>query len=148
MAKNTPEYANPGLNEKGGQNLNYVVENSEFLKIKTDSGTLDLADIFRLAVAVAVGRDLKIPDSVRPIGSSAERPNGRSWTQGTLDKPSKKRVNSDMPLSLEEMVSTLCDHESAKTETWGYIERLAHAGLEELRKDIKSRKMLSESLTS
>jgi len=148
LAKDTPEYANPGLNEKGGQNLKYIFENSEFLKTKTDLGTLELADIFRLAVAVAVGRDLKIPDSVRPIGSHAERPNGRSWTQGTLDKPSRKRVSAETPLSLEEMVTTLCDHESAKTETWGYIERLAHAGLEELRKDIKARKMLSESLTT
>ncbi len=145
MNKSTPDYANPGLNESGGKDLNYIVDNSEFLKLKAEDGILDLADIFRLAVSIAISRDLKVPDSVRPIGSSSERPNGRSWTQSTLDKPSKKRTNN-LPLSLEEMVATLCDHESAKTETWGYIERLAHAGLKELRKDIKSKKLLSEIL--
>jgi len=32
MNKSTPDYANPGLNESGGKDLNYIVENSEFLK--------------------------------------------------------------------------------------------------------------------
>ena len=145
MPKSTSDFANPGLNEEGGKNLNYIVENSEFLKVKSEEGSLDLADIFRLAVAIAISRDLTIPNSVGTTGSSTDRPNGRSWTQITLDKPGKKKTDS-LPISLEEMVSTLCDHESAKTETWGYIERLAHAGLEELRKDIKSKKLLSETL--
>tara|TARA_X000001036_G_C20689220_1_gene808810 strand:- start:2080 stop:2526 length:447 start_codon:yes stop_codon:yes gene_type:complete len=145
MAKTTRDYANPGLNEQGGKDLNFIVENSEFLKIKSDDGNLDRSDIFRIAVGVAISRDLNVPDSVGTTGSSTERPNGRSWTQRTLDKPSTMKTDS-IPVSLEEMVSMLCDHESAKTETWGYIERLAHAGLKELREDIKSKKLLSETL--
>ena len=89
------DYKNPGLNEQGGKNLKFIAEKSEFLKLTSDDeekGILRNVDIFRLAVAVAVARDLKLPKKVRPIGSDpVERPNGKSWAQASLDMPSGKR---------------------------------------------------------
>ena len=139
------DYKNPGLNDQGGKNLKFIVEKSEFLKLTSDDeekGILRNADIFRIAVAVAVARDLKLPKKVRPTGSSPERPNGKSWTQATLDKPSAKK--GEEKTSLTDMVTTLCDDPIAQETPWAYIELLAHAGLEELVRDIKAKKMLSE----
>tara|TARA_X000001036_G_scaffold326940_1_gene305464 strand:- start:1944 stop:2402 length:459 start_codon:yes stop_codon:yes gene_type:complete len=140
------DYKNPGLNEQGGKNLKFIAEKSEFFKLTSDDeekGILRYVDIFRLAVAVAVARDLKLPKKVKPTGSDpVERPNGKSWTQATLDMPSAKK--GEKKISLSDMVTTLCDDPIAQETPWAYIELLAHAGLEELVKDIKAKKMLSE----
>ena len=134
--KKSTDYKNPGLNEEGGKNLKFILENSIFLKLKGE-------DIFRLAVSIAISRDLKIPDKVGSTGrDEVKRPNGMSWTQGGLDKPSSTGKNSQ--ISLVDMVKTLCDDPLAQEAPWAFIQYLAHAGLAELVKDIKAKKMISE----
>ena len=143
--KKTTDYKNPGLNEEGGKNLKFISENSIFLKLKGEDAKTGLegADIFRLAVSIAISRDLKIPDKVGSTGrDEVKRPNGMSWTQGTLDKPSSTGKNSQ--ISLVDMVKTLCDDPLAQEAPWAFIQYLAHAGLAELVKDIKAKKMISE----
>ena len=147
MAQNEKAYANPGLNEEGGKNLNYIMQNSDFFKSASDDeekGELIAADIFRVAVAIALSRGSKIPDSVGTTGSSDKRPNGRSWTQLTLNSRPKKKGESNKTQTLDQMIEVLSEHSSAKEETWGLIERAAHAGLEEMVKDIEQKKLLSE----
>ncbi len=141
------QYKEVGLNEQGGKDLNYITENSEYLKLKGDGGFLTRADIYRIAVSIAISKDLSVPDDVGTIGSSEKRPNGRSWKISDIDKSEKSNQGSKENRSLENMVKTLCAHPSAKDETWGYIERLAHAGMADLRKQVKSQKLLSEILS-
>jgi hypothetical protein len=144
--KQAIDYKNPGLNDKGGRNLKIISEKSDFFKLKTDDdsqGSLDATDIYRFAVSIAIARDLKLPKKVRPIGSHPDRPNGMSWAQQSLDKPSSSAKMKNQ-LSLVDLVQNLCDDPLAEEAPWAYIELLAHAGLEELVKDIKEKKMLSE----
>jgi len=146
--KKITDYKNPGLNDAGGKNLKFISENSVFLKLKNsdekNSNGLEAADIFRLAVSIAISRDLKLPDNVGQTGrDETKRPNGMSWNQGTLDKPSSSEKSKNQ-LSLVDMVKTLCEDPLAQEAPWAYIQLLAHAGLEELAKDVKSKKMLSE----
>ena len=146
MATAELEYSNPGLNDEGGKNLKYIMANSVFFKGSSEEeekGSIIGADIFRFAVAVAIARGLKLPDNVRPIGSSDKRPNGMSWTQSTLNSPPGKKHKSH---SLTGMIEVLSEHSSAKEEPWDLIERSAHAGLKEIVKDIKEKKLLSEIL--
>ena len=144
MPKSDIEYANPGLNDEGGKNLKYIMEKSDFFKGSSDDeekGSIIATDIFRVAVAVALTRGLKIPDNVRPIGSSDKRPNGMSWNQASLNSPPGKKHKGN---SLTGMIAVLSEHPSAKEEPWGLIERAAHAGLKAIVKDIKEKKLLSE----
>ena len=144
--KKPTDFKNPGLNDKGGKNLKTISEKSEFFKLKRDDdslGSLDSSDIYRFAVSIAIARDLKLPKKVRPTGSHPDRPNGMSWTQPTLNNASSS-TKMKKQLSLVDLVQNLCDDPLAQEAPWAYIELLAHAGLEEIIKDIKAKKMLSE----
>lgn len=145
--KKIVDYKNPGLDNEGGKNLKFISENSEFLNLKRESENkfgVDGSDIFRLAVSIAIARDLTLPNSIGQTGRDEEkRPHAMSWTQGTLDKPTSAPNNKN-PRSLVDLVKTLCDHPLAQEAPWAYIQLLAHAGLEELVKDIKAKKMISE----